>query len=695
MRVASEATRPPAVSTTHTPIPLRAGEFTEAGPLVISRSGHVAVPLKSGLILIVGGYEGVGSDVVTDALLYDPTSDTFSSAGDTVVARTWSSATLLADGRVLIIGGATGGFGGLASAEIYDPVAGTFTATGDRNFARYSRTSALLPDGRVLVAGGGPEGSATAELFDPATGTFTRTGDLAIARLAPSLLALADGRVLVSGSGPLELYDPTTGKFRLLDVEPPGIRPTTTLLNDGRVLIVGGSDRARVWAGAPNSHGGGPATAEVVIFDPDTEQLSETGSLLTARQDHAAVRLADGRVLISGGAQDAHYDLPFTPSAEIYDPVTGTFSSTGAMLEARVGHSLTLLPDGSVLVFGISSEPVTVITERYLPTPGGAGTVFEPPRGRVLYRCATGWCAIDSDGANPASLAGLPPVTSFLALSPDGAQIAYFEHDPGGARWLGVARPDGSEARRLTEVRPLHDPVPPAWSPDSQTLYVERGPPPGTDGIGGDTDILAVDVDSGAARLLVDSHGYDAGPQVSPDGTTLVYMHETSLYTVPVAGGEPLRLTDPSSTSTGPTWLGNDQIVFLGLPDNPGPSDLYIINSDRSGGARPISGWPSNDVVSHVGHFAAAVSPDSEWIAFQSDRGGTFELYIVRSDSSELRQLTFATNGSTSLPSWSADSSTLAYSATIEGEHGVWLTRVADRATVYLTEGSSPHWLAR
>lgn len=353
-----------------TPIELQEGAFVAIDGLTSARSGYSSMLLHNGRVLIVGGQENLGVHVVSEALLYDPLSNTFAAAGDTIAPRWASSVTRLDDGRVLFAGGATGGGAGLTVAEIYDPLSGTFAPTGDMVFPRYSRATALLADGRVLIVGGGPEGSLkTAELFDPATETFTRTGDPVRGRLSPTLVALSDGRALLVGDGPLEIYDATNGTFRLLDLEPPGIRPTATVLDDGRVLLVGGSDRARVWSGPPNSHGGGPATAEVVLFDPTTEQLVDTGRLLTARQDHAAVRLDDGRVLISGGAQDAHYDLPFTPTAELYDPDTGVFTATGAMLEERVNHSLTLLPDGSVLVYGISSIPASVYAERYLPPP--------------------------------------------------------------------------------------------------------------------------------------------------------------------------------------------------------------------------------------------------------------------------------------------------------------------------------------
>jgi hypothetical protein len=65
------------------------------------------------------------------------------------------------------------------------------------------------------------------------------------------------------------------------------------------------------------------------------------------RQGHTATLLADGRVLIAGGANFA----PLT-SAELYEPATGTFTETGAMLQPRSGHMAALLPNGKVLVAG-------------------------------------------------------------------------------------------------------------------------------------------------------------------------------------------------------------------------------------------------------------------------------------------------------------------------------------------------------
>ena len=60
-----------------------------------------------------------------------------------------------------------------------------------------------------------------------------------------------------------------------------------------------------------------------------------------------AVTLPDGRVLIVGGG-----DVSMRASAEIYDPATGTFSSTGSMSGPRFGATVTLRDDGRVLIAG-------------------------------------------------------------------------------------------------------------------------------------------------------------------------------------------------------------------------------------------------------------------------------------------------------------------------------------------------------
>src|SRR5438105_6648103 len=96
--------------------------------------------------------------------------------------------------------------------------------------------------------------------------------------------------------------------------------------------------------------------AGLVLIQPCAGQSgtwTPTGSLATARYDHTATLLPNGKVLVAGGGDSFGQEFA---SAELYDPATGLWTATGSMSTARVNYTATLLPNGKVLVAGGSGN---------------------------------------------------------------------------------------------------------------------------------------------------------------------------------------------------------------------------------------------------------------------------------------------------------------------------------------------------
>jgi hypothetical protein len=132
---------------------------------------------------------------------------------------------------------------------------------------------------------------------------------------------------------------------------------TATLLSNGKVLIAGGAQYVTVASTL--------VLASAELYDPITSTFTATGNMTTPRQQHTATLLADGRVLIEGGSQEHPGQTVDLASAEIYDPSTETFTATGDLSTAQHWLGATLLGDGKILVAGgISGEfPTTAAAQ--------------------------------------------------------------------------------------------------------------------------------------------------------------------------------------------------------------------------------------------------------------------------------------------------------------------------------------------
>jgi len=327
---------------------VKAQTWNSAGSMATARHVHSATLLASGKVLVSGG-EGVSA-----CEIYDPSNDTWSSTGSMSTDRNEHTATLLASGKVLVIGGASVGTGILSTCEIYDPTTGTWSSTGSMSTNRRNHTATLLASGKVLVSGGentGAGGSINAcELYDPATGIWSSTGSLATDRYYHMATLLASGKVLVTGGlstvsgiqSTCEIYDPATEVWSNTgSMITDRLGHTAILLTSGKILVSGG-----VAGGVTSS-----TLSSSEIYDPATGIWSSTGSMAKDRYQNTATLLASGKVLVSGGYS---YSAGFTTisSCELYDPATGTWSSTGFLSRLRRNHTATLLASGKVLISG-------------------------------------------------------------------------------------------------------------------------------------------------------------------------------------------------------------------------------------------------------------------------------------------------------------------------------------------------------
>jgi len=217
--------------------------------------------------------------------------------------------------------------------------------------------SAVLGDGRVLVIGGlsGPSSTsalATVEVFDPKSSSWAAAAPMLQARAYPATATLADGSVLVVGGSrggvPLdgaERYFPESGTWVSAGaLSAPRTEAKATVLRDGRVLVTGGGSD-----GSTNFR----STNAAEIFDPATGTWTSTAPMSSARAFHSATLLSDGEVLVTGGANTYHGSKgTVVATAEIYDPKSATWHAAARMSVARYHHVATPLSDGRVLVAG-------------------------------------------------------------------------------------------------------------------------------------------------------------------------------------------------------------------------------------------------------------------------------------------------------------------------------------------------------
>jgi hypothetical protein len=382
------------------------------------------IHLRTGKILMYGGENHGG----TSATLWDPATGILR-AVPAPYNIFCSGHSALADGRILVAGGHddAGGVLGANRAAIFDPATESWTSVPSMTYRRWYPTATTLPDGRVLVTSGGTTCfdciADIPEVYDPRTNSWAL---LTGARLAfpyyPFIFVLPDGRILNAGAGehpaPARTLDLASQTWTTVDpvVVDGG---SAVMYRPGQVLKSGTSATTDV-SNVPSA-----ATTYVLDMTQPTPAWRQTAPMASPRAYHTLTVLPDGNVLVTGGGVTTEgKDIAAAVyEAELWSPLTETWRTMAAMQAPRLYHSTALLlPDGRVVVAGSGDSfggPDQTTAEFYSPP-----YLFKGPRPGLTFAPSD----VPYGGLFVADLADTSAIASVALVRP-GAVTHQFDED--------------------------------------------------------------------------------------------------------------------------------------------------------------------------------------------------------------------------------------------------------------------------
>jgi N-acetylneuraminic acid mutarotase len=203
-------------------------------------------------------------------------------------------------------------------------------------------------DGKIYVVGGYPASRntvATVQIYDSATDSWTLAAPLpvplnhAMAAAAGGKLYVIGGQSSAAGSGPflttVFIFDPQIGTWSQGAPMPTARGGGAAATIEGKIYVVGGRP---------------PHGAVFSVYDPQADDWTVLPDLPTPRNHLAAVALG-GRLFVIGGRFGAGFQSEMTDALEIFDPLTGIWSSGTSMPTVRGGLN-AVAAEGCIHVFG-------------------------------------------------------------------------------------------------------------------------------------------------------------------------------------------------------------------------------------------------------------------------------------------------------------------------------------------------------
>ena len=341
----------------------------------------------------------------------------------------------------------------------------------------------------------------------------------------------------------------------------------------------------------------------------------------------------------------ADYDPAWRPDGNLL-AFTGVVADTGGVSRIAYDHAgdiWTMATDGS--------------DKKRLTTTGGNGAPAQDPTWKpdgtalafdTFSNGGQHLAMVNSDGSGFTLLA--PSVDGSAPVwSPDGTKLA-FDSFSGDSSTINVLTVSTGHVDQVTTPVTGRLDLYPSWSPNGNKLVFER-----FDEQSGSATIYFVPAAGGSLTQLTGGHH----PSWSPDGSTIVYTKPTGandtnfdIYTVPVAGGTPERLTTNSADDYEPTWSHNgNKILFSSVRDSDG--DVFVMNADGSSETK---------LTSNVGHYTnnGQQAPDGQAVWGPPVASTKSYIFTAKPDGTDVQRVTNAITGGNA--AWSPDGSRIAFS---------------------------------
>ena len=371
-------------------------------------------------------------------------------------------------------------------------------------------------------------------------------------------------------------------------------------------------------------------------------------------------------VLLAGSLIAARYLTGSEPRFEI---------GTTRQLTNDTGLEVTpaFSPDGNMIAYAAGQPGRTSIMVRHISggdairLAEGLTPQWSPDGSRLVYADTAGIATVPVLGGTPQRLVRNPDkeYTVSPTWSHDGKFLAYAQvRTIGGFGTIWIANADGSNPRKIRET---NEPYALSWSPnddrlafvEGNLLYVYSGVQFGNMA---PSRVLVVDRDGRDATLLTDSLHQSVSPVWSSDGDGVFYVSNVrgsrDLYYQRVRGTKPdgvaQRLTSGLKIHGIAATTGN-RIAYSAWTTN---VTIWSLPFPRSG---PVSVSNAHSIMSTTESIEVVrLSPDGQWLAFDSDRSGNMDIYKMRVDGTGLQELT--TNPADDFrPSWSPDGREIAF----------------------------------